>query len=206
MSIWLEKHFDKLLIAGCLLIAFGFLVNGCTRPEQTWNWTKTRIWNRGDGNWFDWRSKPEKKDATPSPKPTPAPLPPDDDKPDGGRRPWHIFRDNADVGDVASPTVLEQETNPMFLNDSNAPIILVLAGVIGFWFFVLTPEQRAKWNPFKTSGGGTAKTTQVRKSMFDAYCVLFDSIPDTAIRDTLQKNVLPYVIEQEKKAAANVNS
>lgn len=206
MSDFISKNFKTVFIGVMCLFAFAILVQGCNKPSRVWNWNRTRIFNRGDGNWFDWRSrnKKERDDGTEI----------DEDTGERRRR-WNLFRDDGlQTGENEQPIQKKGEG----MNDTVLLLLVVGGGLAAIWFLVLTPEQRDNINPFKKKEGGgeparsepstvlaapVQKIEQpegIREDLFHAYCLLFDNIEDQAAKTALNDHVLSKVmtIDQPK--------
>lgn len=206
MAAFFAKHFKVIAIAIVFLLSFMILVNGCTRPSRIWNWTRTRIFNRGDGNWFDWRND-RRKEEDKEDKDGNA----DGDEDDSGRRRWNIFRDTG-MQDQDSQA-LEQESE---MNDTVMTILVIVGGLAAVWFFVLTPAQREKLNPFRGTAAATTTTaakaataappvtSDTRAILINAYCILYDTIEDDATRKALTESVLPKVMTANNPPAKKV--
>ena len=56
------KNFKTIFIGAIFLLCFVVLITSCNKPSRVWNWNRTKINNRGDGNRIDWRNKVDKDD------------------------------------------------------------------------------------------------------------------------------------------------
>ena len=190
---FLAKNWKTLFIGIIALLAFMILVNGCTRPSKIWNWNRVRIWNRGDGNVFDIRSWFRNRTNN-------------DSDGDGERRPWNLTYDNGMPTDDAATQQIGSESM-----DSN---VLIWAGIIVavaliFWFFILSPETRAR---ILGKSASTEPSTEdivamspsdPRMDMFAAYCRVHDHLP-VDVQQEIGAKVLPYIIEDVKARNARV--
>jgi len=192
-----SKHFKTMLMAVVALFAFSILMKGCQpSPNRIWNWTRTRIINRGDGNWFDWRKRDE------------VTIDDVDDVDEDGRRRWNLQEDNSmQVGTSQEEPTKEKG---MLNNDTMTWVLVIGGGLLAVWFLVLTPEQRERLNIFKSQGGGTVTGStpekvvpvEMRADLIEAYCLLFDHIKDNPAKKALNDVVLPKVMTADQDASS----